>query len=245
VYPNDREIIIGEAPGGLSATKSEVRIEVADLKRAQAHGSNLLREREELMATSIREARARELEHQVLYGTPSRDLGLTGMFTTPVGANPFAQAPEDHGVDAMIADGWSLQHASTWRGSVVVDCETPMVAGAHPFTRTRVTEEHGGPSSLGNWRRDDDHGSACEVKDLRVERFEMAGSTASGRSEYRAWLAPVGPVVREARWVRADGGSILARRVASGRYADRLPTNRRRKRERAKERRRARGRLAR
>lgn len=154
--------------------------------------------------------------------------------TTPVGAHPFARVTENNGVDEMLADGWSLQHA--WRGPVVVGCETPMIVGAHPFTRTRVTEEHG---SLGSWRRDDDHGSACEVKDLRVERFERADSTASGRPEYRAWLAPVGPVVREARWVRADGGSILARRVASGRYADRLPTNRKRKRERAKERRRA------
>jgi hypothetical protein len=141
---------------------------------------------------------------------------------------------------AMRDDGWRLRHATTWNGTAIVDCETMMTVGAHPFVRVRVSESHPDRGGLGGWRCDDDGGTAVESTHVRVERVEVQGDTL-GETKVRAWLGPAGPVYREDAWLRPDGGRIRDARVRSGRYADRLPTNRKRKRERCKARRRARG----
>ncbi len=147
----------------------ELRFEPDDLRRAEATGRDLLRERKDLMATSIREARERELEQQILHGTPRREPGLFGIFSHPVSERVAESYP---GGEALTAGGWELM--------LTFSKPTP----EHPWLPWKVWARR--------WERDGDH-------------------------------------------VPLDHA-----RVAHGRYKDRLPTNRRCKRELAKDRRRAR-----
>jgi len=143
---------------------------------------------------------------------------------------PMPRAP---GVDAMLADGW------VWTGwrfardqtprkclgpSIVVRVEdSPGLATEAVFIRTNPVGD------LGTYRHDDDGGNAVEVPGMRwVDTFRDRGG------ERRALIARE-ETIATGRYA----GHINDRPVLAGRYADRLPTNRRRKRERCKARRRA------
>lgn len=148
--------------------------------------------------------------------------------------------PPDPVSQSLLDDGWQMRHASTWKRPSVVEWEGgPIVIGRHPFCRLRVSEDFPDPSGLGNWRGDDDGGTAKEMTHVKVTAGTFVCGSATGGS-WRVTLSPVGPIRWGDEWHRHDGGVILASRVDSGRYSDRLPTNRKRKRERAKARRRLR-----
>lgn len=216
---NDREIIIGEAPGGLSAAKNQqagfdelaVRffskpavIEVTEMMRtnwlvqritpsSELFGPNLAKRRMDLTARVLADERERDLE-RMLYGDRPRRPTLAGLFKHPV-VEINTETP---------------------------DWLTPTIEGYNPDET--VKSYPGGEA-------------------LEAAGWEFMLVVTKPTAEM-PWL-PLKVWAR--RWQR-DGDHDVPldhARVVRGRYRDRLPTNRRRKRERAKERRRARGRLAR
>ncbi len=158
---------------------------------------------------------------------------------------PMPKAP---GVQAMLKDGWvwtgwrfarDPNPSEEWTGVVVVGVEDWSSTGDSVFVRTGP-EGHPG---IGQYRRDDADGDAVLVPGLRWIEFWKAGAGARHHGlEPDDWLAKVGALttVRPGRYA----GFLSDRRVVAGRYAERLPTNRGRKRARAKARRRDRKRGA-
>ena len=144
--------------------------------------------------------------------------------------------PAPSWLERMMLDGWKKLRPK-YTGPIVVECETPMYIGRHPFVRVTATAEH---PTVGAWRWDDDNGTAVKVKELRVDATDVFWASRGGVQQMST--ATLRPIVDNTafNWVRADGGRIAEARVSSGRYIDRLPTNRKRKRERCKARRRER-----
>lgn len=141
------------------------------------------------------------------------------------------EMPTGPAVDAMLADGWHwtghdfarTEVVLVWRRDTVVSTDGDVSPGTPVFVRVGPRDHPG----LGKHRADDAGGDA-----VQVEGWRFAETLRPGRA--------VTEVQAETTRTVSGSARISVARVRSGRYADRLPTNRRRKRERTKARRRAR-----
>lgn len=162
------------------------------------------------------------------------------IFKNPVGDDylvmrepPCPRAPE---VEAMLRDGWvwtgwsfERDQAPEFGPPVVILVETPVTDMRAPvFVRTGPADD----PRLGQFRTDDDGGSCVPAKLCWVSRSYPSPDTAAqlGLSSTNHAMVRHAEAKQPGRY--AD--RLSDRRVLSGRYVERLPTNRKRKRERAK-----------
>lgn len=128
------------------------------------------------------------------------------------------------GVDAMRADGWEIERGGpTPRVVMALDQDHRACVGGPVYCRKTP------PDRAGLVRGDDADGEAVRVASATFVAIEDDLADRRAMVEY----GPITPI----RFGR-DGGVIEIRRVKAGRYRERLPTNRQRKRARCQENRR-------
>jgi len=148
------------------------------------------------------------------------------------GLMPRPNAP---GVDAMLTDGWVWTGRDFARDQKpemdLLDVRVVAVEGIPATRNVFIRVGPVGDPRIGQYRGDADGGDAALVPGRRWGT--IWGPEEARRGEVGRWGA---------RDSGRYAGHLSSHRVLAGRYADRLPTNRKRKRERAKANRRRKGR---